>query len=376
MSSNSNTNGIKKDAEKGNVEHNLKWKLSLPEGTYYYSVQAVDASYSGSVFTEAVQFKVTASGIDSDTDSDGIENSEDLCPNTPKGAAVDNNGCEVIAILGDANGNTEVASSDLVVAVNYILGNNPIPFVFKAADVNNDQKVDVRDIVGIADLVLNAALSKNKGTSKATPYYSNIPIGDALFSWEGNDLYVSTDKEIAGMQLVFDKDFTYELSNNLANFNIQNFKKGSVNTLIIYSFSEVSIKSGKTKLLTKYEEDAVILDVKKSSTGALKGLTLTVAFKPNALNQLEPFILGPNPSSGEMNLFYNVPKETDVLLLKVYNVNGSKVWSSNKIKNIEGSQQTTLDLSFLSDGIYFMRIEEYSKGALQQNEVKRLIINK
>jgi hypothetical protein len=251
-----------------------------------------------------------------------------------------------------------------------------VPFVFKAADVNNDDKVDVRDIVGIADLVLNAVLDKNNGNSTTTPYYSNIPIGDALFSWEGNDLYVSTDKAIAGMQLVFDKDFTYKLSDNLANFNIQNFRKDSENTLMVYSFNEISVTPGKTKLLTKYEDDAIILNTEKSSTSALKGLTLTVAFKPNVLNQLEPFILGPNPSSGQMNLFYNLPKETDALLLKVYTINGAKVWSSKKINNVAGSQKAPLDLSFLSDGIYFMRIEEYSKGALQQNEVKRLIIKK
>jgi hypothetical protein len=88
MSSNSNINGVKKDAEKGNVEHNLKWKLSLPEGTYYWSVQAVDASYSGSKFSDPVQFKVSASGIDTDSDGDGIENALDNCPDTPKGDAV------------------------------------------------------------------------------------------------------------------------------------------------------------------------------------------------------------------------------------------------------------------------------------------------
>ena len=377
MSSNSNANGIKKDAEKGNVEHNLKWKLSLPEGTYYYSVQAVDASYSGSVFTEAIQFKVTTSGIDSDTDSDGIENSVDLCPNTPSGDAVNTDGCTVVAILGDANGNTEVLVEDLVVTVNYILGNNPIPFVFKAADVNDDNIIDVRDVVGIADLILNAPSAKNNSASNTWAYYSNTPIGDAIFSWEGNDLYVSADKAIAGIQLAFDKEFTYEVSENIANFNIINFKKDTNNTLMVYSFNEISITPGRTKLLTKFEDDEMILNVAKSSVGALKGLTLAVKFKESIINnQLEPFVLGPNPSSGQMNLFYNLPKETDALLLEVYNMNGSKVWSSDKIKNVVGAQKTFLNLSFLSNGVYFMRIEGYSKGALQQNEVKRLIIKK
>jgi hypothetical protein len=376
MSSNSNINGVKKDAEKGNVEHNLKWKLSLPEGTYYWSVQAVDASYSGSKFSDPVQFKVSASGIDTDSDGDGIENALDNCPDTPKGDAVNEQGCSVDATLGDSNGDTSVNVADLVVSVNYILGNNPTPFVFKAGDVNNDGFIDVRDIVGIVDLILSQTSAKNSNSDKATPYYSNTPIGDALFSWEGNDLYVSTDKEIAGMQLVFDKEFSYKVSENLANFNTLNFGKGSDNTLMIYSFSETSITPGKTKLLTKFEDKAVNLNVEKSAAGALKGLTLAVKFTPNIFNQLEAFILGPNPSSGQMNLFYNVPKETDMLLLNVYNVNGKKVWSSDKIKTIEGAQRTPLNLSFLSDGFYFIRINEYSKGVLQQNEVKRLIIKK
>ena len=376
MSSNSNANGVKKDAEKGNVEHNLKWKLSLPEGTYYWSVQAVDASYSGSKFSDPVQFKVAASGIDTDSDGDGIENDLDECPDTPKGDAVDEKGCSVNATLGDSNGDTSVNVTDLVVSVNYILTNGTSPFVFKAGDVNNDGLIDVRDIVGIVDIILSETSAKNSNSDKATPYYSNTPIGDALFSWEGNDLYVSTDKEIAGMQLVFDKEFSYKVSENLENFNTLNFGKGSDNTLMIYSFSETSIIPGKTKLLTKFEDKTVNLNVKKSAAGALKGLTLAVKFTPSILNQLEAFILGPNPSSGQMNLFYNVPKETDMLLLDVYNVSGKKVWSSDKIKTIEGTQRTPLNLSFLSDGFYFIRVNQYSKGVLQQNEVKRLIIKK
>ena len=376
MSSNSNANGVKKDAEKGNVEHNLKWKLSLPEGTYYWSVQAVDASYSGSIFSEPVQFRVTTSGIDTDSDGDGIENSLDTCPNTPAGDAVNDQGCSVNAILGDGNGDTTVNVTDLVVSVNYILGNNPTPFVFKAADVNNDDLIDVRDIVGIVDIILSETGDKSSESNKSTAFYSNTPIGDALFSWEGNDLYVSTDKEIAGMQLVFDKEFRYQVSESLASFNTLNFGEGSDNTLMIYSFSETSITPGKTKVLTKFEDGAVDLNIKKSAVGAKKGLTLAVKFTPVVPDQLEAFLLGPNPSSGQMNLFYNLPKEMDMLLLNVYNVNGSKVWSSDKIKTMVGAQTTPLNLSFLSNGVYFIRIEEYSKGVLKQNEVKRLIIKK
>lgn len=64
------------------------------------------------------------------------------------------------------------------------------------------------------------------------------------------------------MQLVFDKEFSYKVSENLENFNTLNFGKGSDNTLMIYSFSETSIIPGKTKLLTKFEDKTVNLNVK------------------------------------------------------------------------------------------------------------------
>ena len=48
-------NGYRLAAGKGNVEHNLEWILNVPGldvGSYYWSVQAIDASYAGSSFSE------------------------------------------------------------------------------------------------------------------------------------------------------------------------------------------------------------------------------------------------------------------------------------------------------------------------------------
>jgi hypothetical protein len=63
MSANSNVSGIRKVSGKGNVEHNRKWRLSLPVGVYYWSVQAIDASYSGSEFSVSNKFEITAKGL-------------------------------------------------------------------------------------------------------------------------------------------------------------------------------------------------------------------------------------------------------------------------------------------------------------------------
>lgn len=67
MGANANTTGIRKVSGKGNVEHNKKWRLSLPIGTYYWSVQAIDASYSGSEFSVVNKFEITAQGLSKDS---------------------------------------------------------------------------------------------------------------------------------------------------------------------------------------------------------------------------------------------------------------------------------------------------------------------
>jgi hypothetical protein len=55
---------------------------------------------------------------------------------------------------GDANGDGMVNVSDVVITINYILGNNPPGFVFANADVNGDGVVNVSDVVGIVNIIL------------------------------------------------------------------------------------------------------------------------------------------------------------------------------------------------------------------------------
>ena len=51
MKVNALSNGYRLSAGKGNVEQSIEWILNLPEDTYYWSVQAIDASFSGSYFS-------------------------------------------------------------------------------------------------------------------------------------------------------------------------------------------------------------------------------------------------------------------------------------------------------------------------------------
>ena len=63
MSANASIDGFRKVPSKGNAEHNLKWRLALSPGKYYFAVQAVDASFVGSLFSDELEFTVTEDDV-------------------------------------------------------------------------------------------------------------------------------------------------------------------------------------------------------------------------------------------------------------------------------------------------------------------------
>ena len=60
------------------------------------------------------------------------------------------------AKMGDVTGNNEVDVFDIVYEVNYILGKKPKAFVKCAADVNEDNVIDILDVQGIIKTILES----------------------------------------------------------------------------------------------------------------------------------------------------------------------------------------------------------------------------
>lgn len=58
-------------------------------------------------------------------------------------------------LLGDANGDGQVNVADIMVVVNYIMGNKPSIIKMKRSDVNFDQNINVTDAMGIVKIILN-----------------------------------------------------------------------------------------------------------------------------------------------------------------------------------------------------------------------------
>ena len=114
MTPNASETGIRTIPSKGNAEHNLNGKLLSP-GKYYWSVQAVDASFIGSAFSDEIELIVYDDDIllKIDTDEDGVYDSQDQCPDTPAGAKVDVTGCQIFELPVN-NYKVEVASATCI----------------------------------------------------------------------------------------------------------------------------------------------------------------------------------------------------------------------------------------------------------------------
>ena len=64
--------------------------------------------------------------------------------------------------LGDVNADGDITIRDIITTSQYILGENPSPFIFAAADVSGDNEITIRDMVGISNLILGSTTTVGK----------------------------------------------------------------------------------------------------------------------------------------------------------------------------------------------------------------------
>ena len=91
---------------------------------------------------------------------------------------------------GDANGSGDVDVADVITTVNYAAGQSPKPFIFEAADMNEDTAIDILDVIGIIKTILNPN-AETKPMIEAT----------ATYTIEDGVVYVDSPVALAGVQV-------------------------------------------------------------------------------------------------------------------------------------------------------------------------------
>ena len=99
------------------------------------------------------------------------------------------------ATLGDANGSGDVDVADVITTVNYAAGQDPKPFIFEAADMNTDQSIDILDVIGIIQKILNPSAAREMSIEST-----------ATYTIENGTLYVESPVALAGIQVQLNLD--------------------------------------------------------------------------------------------------------------------------------------------------------------------------
>ncbi|MGO4819778.1 hypothetical protein, partial [Flavobacterium sp. W22_SRS_FP1] len=275
--------------------------------------------------------------------------------------------------LGDSNGDYQVNILDVVNVVQYITGNSPNPFISKVSDINNDAIINVLDLVGIVDIILNPKTYKTlKDSNIKSNLYSNTSLGDAIFYWKSNELYVESDYEIRGLQMEFKEDFEFEPSNDLQNFNWINYSNGHNKDILMFNNGDIKIPSGKTKLLTKSSSNNSDLIILNTSVASNPGFSLRPIYKTILSDKIISF--WPNPViNNKINLKIVSSTKCDFIFLQLYNVEGRLVWS-NTINSNGNLEFNDIILNNLSSGLYNIIIDVYHNNNLVTTVTDKLII--
>ncbi len=142
---------------------------------------------------------------------------------------------------GDANGSMDVTVADVVSEIDYLTDQNPQPFIFEAADVNSDQVVNILDVVGTINIILNPA-APSMSTAMSTATYT---IEDGL-------LYIESPVSLAGLQILFDttdKDFNPEPLQVLEGMEYAVVNRSEESQFISYSLVNRVVPAGRHAVL-------------------------------------------------------------------------------------------------------------------------------
>ncbi|MDA3817106.1 MAG: S8 family serine peptidase, partial [Prolixibacteraceae bacterium] len=232
------------------------------------------------------------------------------------------------AANGDANGDFSVNVADIITIVNYLLGNNPQPFLMDAADVNYDGDINVLDIVSVVNIIMAPSANGDEMTAMAA--------GNAEISIENDTVYVNTTSELAGIQFTLadiTKEDEVKVLKALSNFEVIRVMQNDKLMILAYSLSGQTIQAGKVPLLQLANSESWIFEAVFSNTnGTAVDFTLSNSATVAPTIKLNAgFELGqnyPNPFTSETIIPFNLEMEVDEVILSIYDVMGRevKVW--------------------------------------------------
>ena len=264
---------------------------------------------------------------------------------------------------GDANGSLAVDVADIVTVVAYITGDMDMTqqtFVYDAADINGDGEIDVMDIVGIINIIINGGYDADRG-----------PVATATYSIEDGILYVDTPVELGGVQIYIDceDEDDIEILDAMDKFEqVGQFVADGRYMFMAYSLSGQKLDAGKHAIMRiNYGDldEMILADVNGSNVLAVEE-TLGVETESEIYTLNAPY---PNPFNSSINIPYIVGDKSGDITLTITNVMGQEVANINLGTQSRGKYSYEWQpKSDVPTGIYIINMN-VNGNMIQRNKV-------
>ena len=258
---------------------------------------------------------------------------------------------------GDANGSMSVDIADVVTEVAYITYQDPQPFIFEAADVNDDSKVNVLDVVGTLGIIINP---ENIGVSGMDNEPAHYYVQDGV-------LYVETAQALGGIQVRLNVAKGTEIKALEA---LTGMEQTSVwisdeeYLFLAYSMSGRTLAAG-THALLKIGEEAVVTEMvvsdnKGHNIAAVNGDATGIG-KVEAMQLQMPV---PNPFTTVLNVLYTIGKSGSHEVTIAFCDMAGRTIDAYHTVNTPGEYTYTWYPRALQKGLYLVSL--YVDGELMQ----------
>jgi hypothetical protein len=258
---------------------------------------------------------------------------------------------------GDANGSMNVDIADVVTEVSYITYQDPQPFIFEAADVNSDQKVNVLDVVGTLGIITNPSQAGvNSINDEPVRYYVKNGV-----------LYVETAQALGGVQVRLHAQKGTEIT---AMDGLTGMEQTSVWTsdneylFLAYSMSGSTIAPGTHALLNIGDEalvtEMVISDAKGKNIPAISDDATGIG----AVKQVQLQVPAPNPFTTQLNVPYIIGMSGNHKVTLTFTDLAGRMIDTYNTVSAQGEHTYTWQPGTLQRGLYFVTL--YVDGKLVQ----------
>ncbi|MCF8351003.1 MAG: S8 family serine peptidase [Bacteroidales bacterium] len=263
---------------------------------------------------------------------------------------------------GDANGDLAIDVLDITTVVSYLLNQNPEPFIDYAADVNDDDEINVLDIVKLVNMVAgNGRRLTNSFIDQDGAYYcyhdhklflqSKGNVGGLQFEVTFNDQVTHKDGSIT-------KPRIFALQND---FEFAYAQDGNKIKAILYSLSGKNIVAGEIPLLRFENIDTDGFEIKSVFGATIQGdyIKITECDKETLITDL---ISIPNPFDQSTKISFRLLNGSKVNL-SIHDLNGRLIGYLIKDNLEAGTHNVGFSSSahdgnpiWLPPGVYICRI--------------------